>query len=866
MRTSKQAYVVYIFLALVLLFQSILFSPQLVKASSISAVASPGSSSQIISTLLSATFDTSVSGFSYADDTFGTSQPDYASGTYISSGAYSGGGLKVTLGGIDGKQIKGMSGGWQYTFNLATGESGGMLSYRYRLDQSAPYVFDEYSCVYLRVDGSQYGRGAKPYVDYVNGDGSSSQGNSSTYLPTTGWQQHQVYLGDLTAGNHSIVIGAYNNKKDAADETTTLLIDDVVVTSGNSVPASTGAERLVERASQSSFKSYLKGVAQFNDRCRLPGYPSTDYMNALTWVEAQLTAMGYSPVRQSFNYNGHTGTNLFATKVGSVTPTQMYIISAHLDGRGGGDAFDDDGSGVALVLEAARVLAGSDVFTDKSVRFLFFDMEEAGLYGSYGYVQDRRSLQGATNEPTWLGLIQHDMILYDHGAGTAGASQSPFADLDVEWHAGTTKATDSMNLALQWRFSSGLYATDYPANAYNYSTNTDDTAFWPYVASVSVRENRRSLTSGTNAEWVNPYYHKSTDIETSYTDADIRLGYNAVQTTLGFVAELAGATIGSLPINHAPVADPQSVTTAEDTAKGITLTGSDVDGNTLSYSIGTGPSHGSLSGMAPSVTYTPATNYNGLDSFTFRVYDGQVYSSYATVNITVTAVNDAPVANPQSVTINANTAKTITLTATDVDGDALTYSIVDYPANGKLSGTPPNVTYRPNNNYTGGDSFTFRANDGKLDSNVATVSVSVVAVPPSSSNLALNKTATADSEQTSSGNNASKGNDGSTTTRWSANDGKTNHWWKVDLGASYTLTGTKVMFQYARNYRYKIEVSTDNINWTTVVDRTTTTSTAQTRQDSFSAVSGRYVRITYTGLPRYPTTWASHYEFEVYGY
>ena len=89
--------------------------------------------------------------------------------------------------------------------------------------------------------------------------------------------------------------------------------------------------------------------------------------------------------------------------------------------------------------------------------------------------------------------------------------------------------------------------------------------------------------------------------------------------------------------------------------------------------------------------------------------------------------------------------------------------------------------------------------------------------------------------------------------------------WKVDLGASYTLTGIKVQFQFARNYRYKIEVSKGNINWTTVANRTTTTNTAQTRQDSFSATPGRYVRITYTGLPWYPTTWASHDEFEVYG-
>ena len=92
-------------------------------------------------------------------------------------------------------------------------------------------------------------------------------------------------------------------------------------------------------------------------------------------------------------------------------------------------------------------------------------------------------------------------------ARARGTSQSAYADMDVEWRAGTTQEADSRALALKWAYVSGTYAPDYPATAYNYSTNTDDTPFHPYVASISVRENRRSLTSGTNAEWINPYYH-----------------------------------------------------------------------------------------------------------------------------------------------------------------------------------------------------------------------------------------------------------------------------------------------------------------------------------------------------------------------
>jgi len=177
------------------------------------------------------------------------------------------------------------------------------------------------------------------------------------------------------------------------------------------------------------------------------------------------------------------------------------------------------------------------------------------------------------------------------------------------------------------------------------------------------------------------------------------------------------------PSNAAPVATAQSVTTAEDIAKAITLQATDADGNPLTYAIVTQPAHGNLSGTAPNVTYTPASNYNGPDSFTFKANDGTVDSAPATVTITVTAVNDPPVATAQSVSTKQGVARAITLAGTDVDGNPLTYAIVTSPAHGTLSGTPPNVTYTSAAAYTGPDSFTFKANDGTLDSALATVTI-----------------------------------------------------------------------------------------------------------------------------------------------
>ncbi len=126
---------------------------------------------------------------------------------------------------------------------------------------------------------------------------------------------------------------------------------------------------------------------------------------------------------------------------------------------------------------------------------------------------------------------------------------------------------------------------------------------------------------------------------------------------------MVSLTINS--VNDLPVGNNQSVTVAEDGSVGITLTGSDVETSpaSLVYTVATGPAHGTLSGTAPNLTYTPAANYFGSDSFTFTVTDtNSGVSVPATVSITVTPVNDAPVANSQTVSAVEDVAQSITLT------------------------------------------------------------------------------------------------------------------------------------------------------------------------------------------------------------
>ena len=111
---------------------------------------------------------------------------------------------------------------------------------------------------------------------------------------------------------------------------------------------------------------------------------------AIDWLEKQLRSFGYTNVqRHPFMSGSGPLENIYATKIGTTNPGEMYIVSAHMDGRGGGEAADDDGSGCAVVLELARVLGMPDVQTNRSVRFIFWNNEEFGMDGSGTYALER---------------------------------------------------------------------------------------------------------------------------------------------------------------------------------------------------------------------------------------------------------------------------------------------------------------------------------------------------------------------------------------------------------------------------------------------------------------------------------------------
>ncbi len=293
---------------------------------------------------------------------------------------------------------------------------------------------------------------------------------------------------------------------------------------------------VVGRLELDKYKAHIKGLTQFGDRMQ----GTQRNRDAIDWLEKQLRSFGYTNVeRHRFMSGSGPLENIYSTKVGTTIPGEMYIVSAHMDGRGGGEAADDDGSGCAVVLELARVLGMSDVQTNRSVRFVFWNNEEFGMDGSGRYALERAPLQGTAAEPKWLGVIQHDMMMFDHGM-PPGPKQSPNADIDIEYQINSRMAADSEKLAAALQAANRLHARDYPATIGANMAGTDSIRFQDFVASVSVRENERviEIVRGSN-----PNHHQPTDNYENYGEEDFRFGFNSAQTTLGALGELAGITL-----------------------------------------------------------------------------------------------------------------------------------------------------------------------------------------------------------------------------------------------------------------------------------------------------------------------------------
>ena len=322
---------------------------------------------------------------------------------------------------------------------------------------------------------------------------------------------------------------------------------------------------------------------------------------------------------------------------------------------------------------------------------------------------------------------------YDTGVGNSGTLTSAPVDL-----------TNSTNATLS--FSYWREVEDYPNFAYDhtYVEVSYDGGPWTRVWQLD-------STDPSGNTW------KQASLPLESKMVYVRFGFDTLDSVSnnfeGWYVDDVDVS-GTPASNIAPVAADDSYSTDEDAGAVVTLSATDPEECELTFTVISGPSNGSLSALTgqtcvagPSnsdsleVTYTPNADFNGSDSFTYKAYDGLADSNTATVSITVNPMNDAPVAADDSYSTDEDAGAVVTLSATDLEECELTFSIISGPANGTLTaltaqtcvGSLPNsdsieVTYTPNPGFTGNDSFTYKANDGTVDSNNAMVSITVTPV------------------------------------------------------------------------------------------------------------------------------------------
>jgi len=196
-------------------------------------------------------------------------------------------------------------------------------------------------------------------------------------------------------------------------------------------------------------------------------------------------------------------------------------------------------------------------------------------------------------------------------------------------------------------------------------------------------------------------------------------------------------TFSAPPPNQAPVLNSiGNKVVNEGQLLQFTISGSDPDGSSLTFSASNLPSGASFSGQT--FSFTPTFLQAGTYQVTFSVSDGE-FTDSETITITVLNTNRAPTANNQNVNTNEDKSVTITLTGSDIDGDTLSFNVLTNPANGALTTSGTNVVYTPKNNFNGLDSFNFNVNDGTADSNAATVTINIAPFNSAHSGASKNK-------------------------------------------------------------------------------------------------------------------------------
>jgi len=426
--------------------------------------------------------------------------------------------------------------------------------------------------------------------------------------------------------------------------------------------------------------------------------------------------------------------------------------------------------------------------------------------------------------------------------------------------------------------SQTYYSYDYQ-NAHVLVMDTDKNSFSSGSAQKTfVQNDLQSASANPNIKWIIVYLHKpfyaspntcgsSSCSNSGSTAKSLRTNYHAMFEQYGVDLVLQGHVHNyerTFPLKYNPNSQSNPIKTSSNANDYI-----DPEGQIFAI-VGTGGvNFHALSGKASFVSSQQdnffgqldiqiTNNGDKLDGRFHRNGDGQIQDSFSITK--GTSPPAPPVSNNQAVAVNKNTAKAITLTAIDPNNDPLTYSIVTPPAHGTLTGTAPNLIYNPDAGYLGPDTFTFKANDGTFDSNIATVSITVQDPVSCTTNLPISGITASASESTHPPSHAIDNNFG---TRWANPD--IGSWLRADLGSTQNICSVDIAWYNgnARQYHFVIATSTDGSTFTNVFSGDSSGTTASSEKYIIPATDARYVRVTINGNTQ--NNAASIFELDIFG-
>ena len=607
----------------------------------------------------------------------------------------------------------------------------------------------------------------------LNGDG------SFTYVPDVDFSgtdsfTYQTSDGELTSNTAlvTIVVTPVNDAPVAKDDDYT--VGEGTQLTGNVLDNDTDIDgdrltaEVVSGPSHGSLTLNADGTFTYTPEADYNGtdsfvYSVTDAKNAtsnLATVTINVTPVNDAPVATDDSYTTDEGTQLTGNVLGNDTDIDgdTLTVSVGTGPQHGSLTLNADGS---FTYAPTGDYHGADEFTytvsdgqggtavgTVSITVTPTNDDPVANHDSYTVAEDGRvtgdvltndtDIDGDTLTTSLVGAPTHGKLDFNADGTFTYTPDENFNGTDIFVYrvsdGGTTTRLGTVTITV-------TPVNDAPVTVDGSVKITEDTTHSGNVLNHVTDADGDTLTTTVHTEPNNGTLHLQADGSYTYTPNTDYTGTDSFSYTVS--DGQGGTAVGTVnitvsPLNDAPVAVDDSVTTDEDTpVRGNVLTNdTDPDGKETiqSASVVTGPANGTLEfdGATGEFTYTPNPDYNGTDSFTYTVTDGTLTSDVATVTITITAVNDAPVASDDAYSVNQGQTLTVSGPGVvgndfDVDGDAITATLVNGPASGTVTlNKDGSFTYTPTAGFSGTDSFTYQLSDGTTTGNIATVSITVV--------------------------------------------------------------------------------------------------------------------------------------------